>query len=418
MLKKIFTIFVIVILVLFAFFYCKKNKKPADPRKKLTFWSIQLKPIYEKQILNIIKEFESKHPEIKVVWIDVPIQEAQKRTLASVLSSNPADLINLNPEFSVVLAQKNALLFFDEKQVEQFHPNLLNKLKYGGKIYALPYYATSAVTIYNKELFSGCFEGDFPKTYDELFELAPDLKICASIAPFVSSINENDTLAKILNKYGIYSLKSKNDIEKTAKIYSILNKMYKNGYFPQDILTINHREVIEKYMSNQTLSVVAGSNFINMIKQNAPDIYSKSALSEQLSGKNGKYDISLMNLIIPKKAQNKELALEFALLLTNKENQLELAKITNVLPANKFALKDEFFKNCSADPVDLSRCISANQLNNIEDKSFGDKNKKEINEILNKTLEEILLDKSVDESKIKSKIEILSEKITLLQNKI
>lgn len=418
MFKKIFILFLIIILTLGGFYYYKKYKKPVDSRKKLTFWSIQLKPVYEKQILNIINEFEKKHPDTKVVWIDIPIQEAQKRTLASVLSSSPADLINLNPDFSVVLAQKNALLYFDEKTTEQFHPNLLNKLKYDGKVYALPFYATSAVTIYNKELYSKHFKSDFPKTYDELFALAPSLKANTGISFFVSSLNENDTLAKILNKYDIYSLETQEDIKNTTKLYSVFNQMYKNEYFPKDILTINHREVIEKYMSNQALSIVAGSNFINMIKQNAPDIYSKSELTAQLTGNNSKYDISLMNLIIPLKAQHKELALEFALLLTNQENQLELSKITNVLPANKYALNDEYFKNCTSDLVDSSRCISVAQLNNIEEKTFGDKNKKEINEALNKTLEEILLNNSIDEEKIESKIKTLSKKINLLQNKM
>ena len=50
-----------------------------------------------------------------------------------------------------------------------------------------------------------------------------------------------------------------------------------------------------------------------------------------------------MNLIIPKRAKYKDLAFEFAQTLTNKENQLEFAKITNVLPANKKALNKKWF---------------------------------------------------------------------------
>ena len=47
-----------------------------------------------------------------------------------------------------------------------------------------------------------------------------------------------------------------------------VDSMYKNKFLPEDILTINHREVVEKYMSSQVAVIVAGSNFINMIKQN------------------------------------------------------------------------------------------------------------------------------------------------------
>ena len=196
----------------------------------------------------------------------------------------------------------------------------------------------------------------------------------------------------------------------------MFNNMYKNNFLPKDVLSINHREVIEKYMSNQALMIVAGSNFIDMIKQNASDIYVKSEIDKQLTGKNGRYDISLMNLVIPEKSKNKEAALDFALLLTNKENQLQLAKLTNVLPANKYALADEYFKNCSEDLVDKSRCVSVLQLNNLNDVEFPSKNRKTINEAINKTFEEILLDENINQNQIIEKIKNLSKIIENLEN--
>ncbi len=414
MIKKIFLLLILLIFGLSVFFACNKTLKK-DDSKKLVFWSIQLKPIYEKELNKIIAEFEILHPDCRVIWIDIPIQEAQKRTLASILSSNPPDLINLNPDFSLALAQKNALEFFDIEKLDQFHPELLNKLTYDGKIYALPFYETSPVTIYNKELFSKVSNQQFPKTYDELFLLAPKLKEIGTEAVFASSLNENDTLAKILNKYNVYSLNSKEDKTRAAKVYSMFYQMYKNNYLPNDVLTINHREVVEKYMSNQVLSVVIGSNFINMIKQNAPDIYQKSQIAPQLSGDNLNYDISLMNLVIPKKAQNKELAYKFALMLTGEKEQLRLAKLTNVLPSNKYTLQNEYFKNCSDDILDKSRCISVKQLDNLSYRDFGCENKKTINELLNKTLEEILLDEHATQSTIEHKIETISSRLNILQ---
>lgn len=365
-----------------------------EKKKKFIFWSIQLKPIYEKQISSLIAKFEYNHPNYKVVWVDIPIQEAQKRTLASVLSSTPPDLINLNPDFSHILAQRNILEYFNEDELWQFHQGLVDKLKYKNKIYGIPFYATSPVSIYNKKIFNECIGKDFEKTYDELYANSKKLYQCSSIPIFASNLNENDTLYKILNKYDAFGLDNPKDRNNTLKVFSMFNDMYKNGYMPKDTLTINHREVIEKYMSKQALSIVAGSNFIKMIKQNAPDVYKNSAISEQLTGQNQKYDVSLMNLVIPKKSKNKELAREFAYELTNNVNQLELAKLTNVLPANKYALSDDYFKNCSSDIEQQSRCIGAKQLNNLLINNIEIENKKLLNELYNKTLEEILLDKN------------------------
>ena len=119
--KKILIVILAIALVLGGFFVYKKKNKIIDTRKTITFWSIQLKPIYEVQMNNIIKQFENKHPDYKIQWIDIPINEAQKRTLASILSSTPPDLINLNPDFSVLLAQKNTLEFLDDKDLSYCH---------------------------------------------------------------------------------------------------------------------------------------------------------------------------------------------------------------------------------------------------------------------------------------------------------
>ena len=368
--KKVFAI-IILILIVFFVFVGNLNKK--DSKKQLIFWSIQLKPIYEKQMAEIISEFEKKHEGYKIKWIDIPIKEAQKRTLASILSSTPPDLINLNPAFSLLLAQKDTLEFFDNEKLEQFSDKLINQLKYNNKIYALPFYATSAVTIYNKEDFNNCVKSDFIKTYDDLFKISDSLNKCTNKAVFVNSLNENDTLAKILAKNDISYFESEQEQQSAIEVFDEFNQMYKKEQMPKDTLTLSHREVIEKYMSNQASIIVAGSNFINMIKKSAPDIYQKTDIDYQLVGKNGEYDISLMNLIIPKRAKNKELALEFALLLTNEKNQLDFAKLTNVLPANKYALNNEYFKNCSSELYDKSRCISARQLENASNKTFANK---------------------------------------------
>ncbi len=412
--RKNFFLLVILTLILGSLFFVFSSKKEENTKQKLVFWSIQLKPIWEKRLSLIIDEFEKKHPNIEVIWVDIPIQEAQKRTLASILSSTPPDLINLNPEFSSLLAQRNVLETFNSQNVSQFHTKLVDKLKYQNEIYALPFYATSPVTIYNHEIYSKCFSNQaFPKTYDELFNISKELYACSNIAPLAINLNENDTLAKILNKYNISNLNTEQNKKKTAVLFEKFNDMYKAGLLPKDTLTINHREMVEKYMSNQAIAITAGSNFINMVKQNALDTYQNSEIAPQLTGSNGGFDVALMNLIIPKKALNKELALEFALLLTNKENQIDLAKTTNVLPANKYALIDDYFKFCSDDLIDKSRCESAKQLDYLSNVSFGDENKKAINEYINKTLEEILLNENSNKKSIETSVLNLSK---LLKN--
>lgn len=387
----------------------KQKKKPTV----FTFWTIQLKTPAGRFIEDNIAAFKELHPDIEIVWVDIPIAEAQKRTLASVLSGHPPDLINLNPDFSSLLAQKGILEYFTEEETNDYHPELIDKLRYNGNIFALPFYATSPVTVYNHKVLSKCFENNYPvvSSYEDVYDISADIKNCTDKPSIVLNLNENDTFAKILNKYYISNFEDETELSTLNHIVAMFNDMYKKGYLPKDTLTLNHREMIEQYMASNAVFIVAGSNFIKMIKENAPDVYADSEITNQLTSPDGKYDIGLMNFVIPKNAKNKALAKEFAFLLTNKENQLKFAKLTNTLPANLEVLFDDYFVDCPDDLTEKSRCIGASQLNALVQEDFGYKNKKAINDTLNKTLGEILLNDKIANDK-------LEEKLIKLQNEI
>ena len=155
------------------------------------------------------------------------------------------------------------------------------------------------------------------------------------------------------------------------------------------------QESLEKYMSGNIAMIVAGANFLNMIKENAPSIYLKSDIAPQLKGTLGQNDFSLMNFVIPLKSKHKTEALDFALFLTNEQNQLELAKLTNVLAVNEKTLKSEFYtKYNNDDLLSKARVVSASQLNNINPPFKSIKKQKDLNNCVNGGVQEILLGKS------------------------
>ena len=345
---------------------------------------------FSSYINNVIKEFEAQNPEIKIKWIDVPFSEGEKRTLASVLSDNPPDLVNLNPDFSAILAQKGTLE--EISQSEQFVPEIINSLKYNGKLYSIPWYATSAITIYNKDLIKKA-NVSVPKTYSELEKIAPTVKAKTKAYIFLPNISENDTMLKILNKYGINSADKINS-QKSVEVFEFFKNLYEKDLIPKESITQTHREALEKYMSENIVLFQAGANFLNMIKENAPSTYAHTDVAPQILGDLGQNDFSLMNFVIPVRAKHKEEALKFALFLTNNENQLELAKLTNILAVNKTTLQNEFYTKY--DPADLmakARVISAKQLNHIQPALKSERNQKEINTLINSATQEILLGK-------------------------
>lgn len=376
--KKCFLLYILifVLLIIAGFLFANKSGE-IENKNTVVFWTLQL-GTFDKYINKIIADFEKENPEIKIKWIDVPYSEGEKRTLAAVLTDNPPDLVNLTPDFSLLLAQKNALYFIEEKILSQYLPTLMQTLTYEDKYFGIPFYATSAVTLYNKELA----KGKIPKTYGELFSSKNTTMI---------NFAENDTLLKLLNKYDINSPQTINS-EKSIKFFKELKRIYDEGLVPKESITQTHRDALEKYMSGQITYLVTGANFINMIKENAPTVYNKTQVTYQLTGDTNAYDYSLMNFVIPQKAHNKEAALKFALYFTNEKNQLEFAKLTTILPVNKNALNNEYFKNANEDDIGAkARIISAKQLEKLQPPLKNIKNKKELNTLSSNYIQEILI---------------------------
>ena len=340
----------------------------------------------------IIKDYEKINPNIRIKWIDVPFSEGEKRTLASILSNNPPDLVNLNPDFSSTLAHKGTLFEIPSESVKQFNKEIISSLTYDGKIYSIPWYATSAITIYNKELINKS-RVPVPVTYSKVAQFAPIVKAQTGAFIMMPNLCENDTMLKILNKYGVSSSEFLNS-EKSIDVFDMFKYLYSMNFVPKETLTTTLQEALEKYMSGNVALISAGANFLNMIKENAPSTYANTDVSEQLKGELGQNDFSLMNFVIPLRAKHKQQALKFALFLTNNENQLKLAKLTNVLAVNEETLQNEFYtKYENGDLMGKARVISAKQLNKVQPVYKTQKNQKDINNIINSAVQEILLDK-------------------------
>ena len=402
--KKFLVLFILMISVL-GLTACSIRKEH-EP-KVVTFWTLQMGD-FSDYMYKVIRTYEKEHPNVHIKWVDVPFSEGEKRTLAAVMTDNPPDLINLNPDFSALLAQKGTLEEIDEESVQDFNPEIINALKYNDKLYSIPWYATSAITIYNKELFQKSEIIRLPRTYRELASISEKVKANTGAYAFLPTITENDTMVKILNKYGISEAE---DYPKAQKVFEMFKDLYQKDLIPPESITFTHREALEQYMAGKIVFFQGGANFLTMIKENAPSVYEQTDVMEQIKGPVGQNDFSVMNFVIPLRAKYKKEALDFCLYLTNEQNQLELAKMTNVIGTNTNVLKNSFYNDNSALEA-KARSISAKQINRITPQLKQKRNQKEINTLVNTAVQSTLLNKDSTESvlsKLQKDIEALAE---------
>lgn len=373
--KRVLILLSSVIIVILALFI-----RPQKHNDELVFWTLQMRD-FSGYIEKVIANFEAINPDIKIKWVDIPFSEGEKRTLAAILSDTPPDLVNLNPDFSSLLAQKGTLTEIRDEDLTQFPQEIVNNMKFNGKNYFIPWYATSALTFYNKKLLPNP-----PKNYNEIFARC-HTGVNKPLLMF--NFAENDSMLKLLNKYGINSPEMINS-QLSIDLFRTIQEAYASGCFPKESLTQTHRESLEKFMAEEILMFEGGSNFINLIKENAPRTYAKTAITTQLTGETGKFNFSMMNFIIPIKSKKQAEALNFALFLTNEENQLELARLTNILATNKDALNNEFYTKSDGDLFVQARVLSAKQLKNIQPQPFYS-HRKELITLINNATQKILL---------------------------
>lgn len=319
------------------------------PSRQLTvpedveFWTMQLQPQFTDYFNKLIAQFEAENPGVKVRWVDVPWSAMESKILTAVAAKTAPDVVNLNPDFASVLASRQVWLYLDERidpDVRNLYfPKIWNANTLNGKSFAIPWYLSASICIYNTQLLSRAGISQPPTTYAELAEVAKEVKEKTGKYAFFTTLVPEDSseVLESLVKMGVRLLDDRaraafNTPEGRAA-FQFWVDLYQDRLLPREVLTQGHRRAIELYQAGEVAILFAGPEFLDRIAGNAPDIFRVSATSPQITGPTGKRHIAVMNLAIPRDSDRPDDALKFALFVTNPENQLAFARAARVLPS-------------------------------------------------------------------------------------
>lgn len=379
--------------------------------KEIEFWTMQLQPQFTNYFNNSIARFEAENPGVKVRWVDVPWSAMESKILASVSAKTAPDVVNLNPDFAALLAERNAWLELDdlvsESERSLYLPKIWQASQLDNKTFGIPWYLTAQITVYNTELFEKAGIAKPPATYAELAAVAKTIKEkTGKYAFFVTFLPEDSSQVlesfiqmgvPLVDKDG----KAAFNTPKGKAVFQYWVELYKNELLPREVLTQGHQRAIQLYQAGETALLFSGPEFIKAIALNAPTIAKVSEPAPQITGETGKKGVAVMNLVIPRQTDVPELALKFALFVTGDRNQLAFAKEANVLPSTLEALDDSYFKNAPEGGTagDRARIVSASQMSQGEVLIPVVKDFKDLKEIVYDNLQAAMLgDKTVDEA--------------------
>jgi putative chitobiose transport system substrate-binding protein len=355
-----------------------KARQSNSSSQEIEFWTMQLQPEFTDYFNGLINTFEKENPGAKVRWVDVPWSAMESKILTAVAAKTAPDVVNLNPDFASVLAARNAWLDLDPKVPNDvrsnYLPNIWKASTLNGKSFGIPWYLTTPLTIHNTDLLKQAGINKPPATYAQLAEVAKQVKEKTGKYAFFTTFIPEDS-AEVLESFVQMGATLVDAQRKAAfntpegkAVFQYWVDLYKNGLLPQEVLTQGHRHGIELYQAGETALLATGGEFLKTIATNAPAIAKVSAVAPEITGKTGKKNVAVMNLVIPKDTDRADAALKFALFVTNSENQLAFAKAANVLPSTTQSLADNYFKSVpgNASQLDRARVVSASQLQQAE----------------------------------------------------
>ncbi|MBF2090540.1 MAG: sugar ABC transporter substrate-binding protein [Synechococcales cyanobacterium K44_A2020_017] len=377
---KRFSIFAVLGILLSALLGCSgtPSGQSADGRQEIEFWTMQLQPDFTDYFNTLIAEFESDNPDLAVRWVDVPWSDMQSKILTAVSAGTAPDVVNLNPDFALQLAGRNAWLDLNEQVPAEVQQQYLSKIwqanSLNGQSFALPWYLATSITISNTAILDEAGMTTPPSTFEELAAAAAQVRErTGKYAFFVSFVPEDS--AEVLQSFVKMGVQLVDEQGQAAfntpaglAAFDYWVTLYKDGLLPREALTQGHRRAIELYQSGEVALLSTGPQFLSTIATNAPAIAATSIATPQITGTTGAKNVAVMNLVVPRSTDSPEAAVKFALYVTNDANQLAFAKEANVLPSTIAALEDEYFTQVADDaaPADQARVVSASQMGEAE----------------------------------------------------
>lgn len=329
-------------------------------------------------------DYEASHPNVKIEWTSIPFDAITEKIIASTVSGDVPDVVQLNTSFASQLAAKGILLDLNKEatknQKEIYYENLLNSTKLKGGIYGFPWYGAPEILIINKDLLAKAgldFEKNTPKNEEELLALAKDAKDKSGTYLYIPN-----TMNSLLIKNGYQLLnKEKNkaafntpEIEAFCEKYK---KLYDDGYLPKGIKG-DWDKLIQYYSTEKVAVISSGPQTIRRIKEEAPNMLDKTIILPSIPGKDNHVMSPLMVMSVMKKSKHQKEAVDFANFLTNDENQLEYSLLKFVLPSTKKASTDDKISKGENDLLGKALSIASKELPNSIDICLGVENQDQL----------------------------------------
>ncbi|HXX38937.1 MAG TPA: sugar ABC transporter substrate-binding protein [bacterium] len=348
-----------------------------SPRVQLEFWTISLQPFFTDFIQGLISKYQGAHPDVAIRWIDVQPEAVDQKLLASIAGGVSPDVVNLNTEGTLRLAESRAIVDMDAAVPAdaraRYFPNIWASLRSGGRAYGIPWYVVPNVLAYNRALFqrAGLDPQRPPSTTEAFIRDAETIKQRTGVYGFMPNVDGVRMLA-LFQEEGlpVLSPDRRHAVFAGPAYVALLARyvdLYKRDMFPDDTLQRGYLGATERYAGARLAMLTTGPQFLLRVRTDSPDVYKDTLVAPAPRGRGTVLDLPTMDLVVPVASRHRTEAVQFALFVTDDENQLAFDRRVVIFPSTRKAAADPYFSRAGDTPEDRARVIAAAELGAARD---------------------------------------------------
>jgi putative chitobiose transport system substrate-binding protein len=315
----------------------------------LSIWTLDLAPRFNPFMQAVIRDWEKRHPGVRVRWTDVPWNSVERKLLAAVYARTAPDVVNLNPPFAANLASKGGLLDLRSQlpagAAARYLPAIWAAGQQDGLQFAVPWYLTTRVTMANTRLLAQAGLAAPPRRWQEIPAYAEQVRRrTGRYALFVTVVPDDSAeLMEVMVQMGVRLLDGRRRAAFVSpegrRAFAFWTDLYRRGLLPREVVSQGYRRAIELFQAGELAQVASGPDFLRNLQTNAPGIAATTRAFPPLRGQDDAANVAVMNLVVPRRTTMPREAVDFALFLTNASNQLRFAEEARVLPSSRLALR-------------------------------------------------------------------------------
>ncbi|UQA97234.1 ABC transporter substrate-binding protein [Streptomyces halobius] len=339
---------------------------------EVTFQTWNLRAHFKDYFEGIIADFEEKHPDAKIKWVDQPAEGYPEKLSSDAAGGTLPDVVNASPDLVYPLAKAGMALDL-EKAAGKYREEYLDEAWQSNQmpgmpgVYAFPWYLNTGPMFYNKHLFrkAGLDPEKPPTTYDQLFKDAVSMarKSDRKIAMLASTPSIED-----FGRYGVRLMNARGteftfNEPKGVELLRHYKELYAAGALDSQALTAKAESSGRKFQQ-QSVAMNPGSALdLETFKKEAPSLYKNIGITDTVNN-TGRANMYVQGLMVNAQSNVKPAAVAFAHFVTNKKNQMAFAKQVTIFPSTKGSLDDPYFTEEDGTDATRVRVASAKSLKN------------------------------------------------------